>query len=154
MFDIDDPGNDGEALLYNVVYCSRAAPQIDAAAVARIVATAQQHNARQGITGMLVYGGGIFFQWLEGPRDSVTRLMARLHTDPRHHHVVELTAAEEVRERMFPEWHMEQVSADDIRGVLVDALTDAQDPPHAAALPLPLPLHELDGGQLQGLRPS
>ena len=147
--DADDV--DGSALLYNVVYCSRASAEMNGDAVARIVATAQRHNADQHITGMLVYGSGVFFQWLEGPRDNVLRLMARLQTDPRHHHMVELTAAEEVRERMFPTWDMERVTADDIRGVLMDALGEADDPQHQAALRLLL--NELDSGQLHGLVP-
>lgn len=51
-------------LLYNVVYCSRATPGVDDAAVAKIIATSRRWNPAQGITGMLVFGSGIFFQWL------------------------------------------------------------------------------------------
>jgi Sensors of blue-light using FAD len=136
-------------LLYNLVYCSRAAAGVDDAAVDRIIASSRRHNPARGITGLLVFGGGIFFQWLEGPRDNITELMATLKTDPRHENVVALSTTEEVRERLFPEWDMELVTATDIRDVLLDAMGDAKDAQHAAALGLLL--EQLDSGQLSGL---
>jgi Sensors of blue-light using FAD len=136
-------------LLYNLVYCSRAAAGVDDAAVDRIIASSRRHNPARGITGLLVFGGGIFFQWLEGPRDNITELMATLKTDPRHENVVLLNTTEEVRERLFPEWDMELVTATDIRDVLLDAMGDAKDAQHAEALRVLL--QQLDSGQLSGL---
>ncbi|MCK7493892.1 MAG: BLUF domain-containing protein [Comamonadaceae bacterium] len=75
--------------------------------VDRIIESSRRRNPEQGITGMLVFGSGIFFQWLEGPRDNVTQLMAVLRADPRHENVVQLSEIEEVRERLFPDWDME-----------------------------------------------
>jgi len=133
----DEPvGEHDLPLLYNLVYCSRAAAEVDDAAVAHILAAARRHNPRQGITGLLVAGGGIFFQWLEGPQSSVKQLMARLHADPRHSDIVTLTETEEVRERLFPEWDMELVSGADIRAVLEDALETTADSYNAQALRL------------------
>ena len=133
-------------VLYNLVYCSRATTGVDAAAVDRIIESARRWNPAQGITGLLVFGNGIFFQWLEGPRHSVLELMARLKTDPRHESVVQLSATEEVRERLFPDWDMELVTATDIRDVLVDALDHAKQEENAASLRLLL--EQLDSGQL------
>ena len=139
-------------LLYNLVYCSRATAGVDDAAVERIIAASRRHNPARGITGLLVFGGGIFFQWLEGPRDNVMELMATLKTDPRHESVVSLSTTEEVRERLFPDWDMELVTATDIRDVLLDALNDASDAKHAEALGMLL--EQLDSGQLSGLGSS
>ena len=146
----DEPGF-GHAVpsLYNVVYCSRATAGVDDAEVERIIATARRCNPEHGITGMLVFGSGIFFQWLEGPRHSVTALMALLRDDPRHENVIELSEVEEVRERLFPDWDMELVSGDHIREVLQDAQDSASDPKNAQALGHLLA--ELDSGQLSGL---
>ncbi len=143
----DEPGS-GHAFapLYNMVYCSRATAGVDTTAVDNIIATARRLNPAAGITGLLVYGNGIFFQWLEGPRHSVQELMAKLKLDPRHENVVTLSATEEVRERLFPDWDMELVTAVDIRDVLVDAMDQAKDPQNAAALNLLLA--ELDSGRL------
>ena len=136
-------------LLHNAVYCSRAAAGVDDAAVAKIIEVSRRCNPAQGITGLLVFGSGIFFQWLEGPRDNVMQLMARITTDNRHEQVVYLAAGEEVRERMFPDWDMELVTGDDIRDVLTDALDNAKDPKNAEVLRLLLT--QLDAGQLSTL---
>jgi len=120
--------------LYNIVYCSRAVAGIDEAAVDAIVQVAQRHNARHGITGLLVFGSGMFFQWLEGPRTSVRQLMANIQADPRHDSVVVLSETEEVRERLFPDWAMERVTPDHIREVLQDAQDSAGDARSAEAL--------------------
>jgi Sensors of blue-light using FAD len=136
-------------LLYNVVYCSRATAGVDDAAVARIIESSRRGNPARGITGLLVFGSGIFFQWLEGPRDTVTELMEILKTDPRHENVVSLTESEEVRERLFPEWDMELVTTENIRDVLQDALETTQNAKSAAVLGTLLA--QLDSGQLEGL---
>ena len=135
--------------LYNVVYCSRATAVVDDAEVARIITTARRCNPEHGITGMLVFGSGIFFQWLEGPRDNVTALMSLLRTDRRHESIILLSETEEVRERLFPDWDMELVSGDHIREVLLDAQASAGDPQHEQALGRLLA--ELDSGHLSGL---
>jgi Sensors of blue-light using FAD len=146
----DEPGF-GLALpaLYNVVYCSRATAGVDDAEVERIIATARRCNAEHGITGMLVFGSGIFFQWLEGPRGNVTSLMALLRSDRRHENIILLSEVEEVRERLFPDWDMELVTGDHIREVLQDAQDNASDPKNAQALGRLLA--ELDSGQLSSL---
>jgi len=136
-------------LLYNLVYCSRAATGVGEADVARIIESARHWNPVYGITGLLVFGGGIFFQWLEGPRENVLRLMTILKADPRHESVVSLSEGEEVRERLFPDWDMERVTPDHIRDVLEDALASAEDPRNAVALRMLL--EHLDSGQLSQL---
>ncbi len=132
----DDEIHGGFALpaLYNWVYCSRSAAGIDDAAVAGIIEASQRNNSRHGITGLLVFGSGIFFQWLEGPRDNIMHLRNAISTDARHDTIVTLSENEEVRERLFPEWDMELVTDSDIRDVLSDALESAEDPKNADAL--------------------
>ena len=131
----DEPGfSPGSPMLYNLVYCSRAAPGVDAAVVDKIIATARRANPLHGVTGMLVFGSGIFFQWLEGPRSAVQRLMGLIKADPRHLQVVMLSETEESRERLFPTWDMELVEPDHIRDVLSDAIDSAEDENNAAAL--------------------
>jgi hypothetical protein len=130
----DEPREGSETLLHNIVYCSRAAPGVTDADVQAIIATARRYNPAHGVTGLLVYGGDIFFQWLEGPKESIVGLMHKIRHDKRHNTVVELAVNEEVRERMFPTWDMELVQPDDIREVLQDALRDAKAAVHAKAL--------------------
>ncbi len=120
--------------LHTFVYCSRAADRVDDAEVNRLIEAAQRHNRTCGITGVLVFGSGVFFQWIEGPEAAVRKLMASLHSDPRHYDIVALDQSEEKRERLYPNWQMERVSAEDIHEVLQDALENAEDENNIAAL--------------------
>ena len=130
-----DPDEDAAApILYTFVYCSRAADGVDDAEVDRLIAAAQAHNRDHGITGVLTFGSGVFFQWIEGPTAEVTKLVANLHGDPRHYDIVTLDQSEEQRDRLYPDWQMERVAADDIREVLHDALDTAEDDRDIGAL--------------------
>ena len=132
----DEPmsGSMHPPLLYHLAYCSRASAGVDEATVGQIAQAAQRWNPAHGITGLLVFGGGLFFQWLEGPREALLRLLAALQRDARHADLVLLGEAEEARERMFPDWAMERVAADDIREVLADAQQAATDARSAQTL--------------------
>ena len=118
------------------MYCSRATSGVDQAVVDAIITTAHRRNPLLGITGLLVIGSGIFFQWIEGPRAEVLGLMDLIKADPRHETVVVLSTSEEVRERIFPNWDMELVNTNDIRDVLTDALDTATDKKNISALML------------------
>jgi len=83
---------------------------------------------------VLVFGSGVFFQWIEGPPAEVQSLIANLHSDTRHYDIVTLDQSVEKRERLYPNWEMERVDADDIRAVLEDALESAEDQNNIAAL--------------------
>ena len=142
---------DDEALpaLLHFAYCSRAAEGVDEAAVGRIVESAQRHNRACGITGVLMFNRGVFFQWIEGPVDQVERLIANLHGDPRHFDIVSLSQSEDKRERLYPNWEMERVEAADIREVLQDALDSTEDKNNIAVLKRIL--HQLGSGSLDSL---
>lgn len=137
----DEPGFAGRhdlepdaIMLETFVYCSRAAEGVDAAEVTRLVEFSQTRNVARQITGVLVFGSGVFFQWVEGPPAEVRALIENLHADSRHNDIVTLDRSVELRERLYPHWEMEQVEADDIRDVLEDALETAEDPGNIAAL--------------------
>jgi hypothetical protein len=137
----DEPGFAGRhdlepeaIMLETFVYCSRAAEGMDAAEVSRLVEFSQTRNVARQITGVLVFGSGVFFQWVEGPPAEVRALIENLHGDSRHHDIVTLDRNVELRERLYPHWEMEQVEADDIREVLEDALESAEDQSNIAAL--------------------
>ena len=133
-FPSDPDDNATAATLYTFVYCSRAAESVDDAEVNRLIERSQRHNLTCGITGVLVFGSGVFFQWIEGPAVEVRKLMASLHGDPRHYDIVSLDQNEQKRERLYPNWQMERVGADDIREVLQDALESAEDEDNIATL--------------------
>ena len=123
----NDEGQSTQSI-HHIVYCSKAVHHMDKEALEKIITTARHHNPRIGVTGLLVFGSGIFFQWLEGPKDNLTSLFEMISADPRHSNVVLLTKEDEFRERLFPNWDMELVAAEDISAVLEDAMHEASDP--------------------------
>ena len=137
----DEPGFPREAdlefpeiALETFVYCSRASEGVGDVEVDRLIEFSQRRNAARGITGVLVFSSGVFFQWVEGPPAEVQNLIASLHGDSRHHDIVELDRSVDHRERLYPQWEMERVEADDLRAVLRDALGSTEDENNVAAL--------------------
>jgi hypothetical protein len=133
----DEPqGASNESLLFNLVYCSQASEGVENADVDTIIATSRRRNPVLGITGVLVFGGGVFFQWIEGPKAEVMGLVKLIEADPRHELFVILSTDEEVRERIFPTWDMELVGPENIQEVLQDAIETARDQKSVDALQL------------------
>jgi hypothetical protein len=109
---------------------------VGSADVDSIIATSRRRNRIQRITGVLVFGSGVFFQWIEGPKAEVMSLVKMIEADDRHEMMVTLSTDEEIRERIFPTWDMELVDAEDIQEVLQDALQTTQDERSIVALQL------------------
>ncbi len=91
-------------MLVRLLYASRAA-DTSQNAVEGICNSARQHNADNGVTGVLVYGGGMFMQALEGGREIVSDLYGVIQRDSRHKDVI-LLHFEEITERRFGGWTM------------------------------------------------
>jgi hypothetical protein len=94
-------------MLVRLLYASRV---VDAqpGVIESILAQSRQFNPSTGITGILVYGGGIFLQAIEGGREAVSELYGHIQKDARHKDVV-LLHYEEISERRFGGWTMGQV---------------------------------------------
>ena len=91
-------------MLVRLLYASRAVDP-SPAVVNSILASARQHNQANGVTGILVYGGGIFMQAIEGGRQAISDLYGTIQRDTRHQDVV-LLHYEEIVERRFSAWTM------------------------------------------------
>lgn len=65
----------------------------------------RDNNERLGLTGALVYGDGQFMQVIEGDKQAVTALYARIAADPRHQGVFKM-ADKTITERTFHNWSM------------------------------------------------
>ncbi len=96
--------------------------------VNRILVYSRRNNRRREVGGVLHYGSGFFFQYLEGPADTVDCLYARICRDPRHERVERLTRRP-IRNRRFRDWSMKFVA---IESVVDEVMTrhglDAFDP--------------------------
>lgn len=91
---------------------------MDMAAIDALALEAQQNNDRDGITGILVATGELFFQIIEGPDALVDALFSRIASDSRHRQVMILSVEQGELTRLCPDWAMRKVdlSAASIQG--------------------------------------
>jgi len=73
--------------LSQIIYASAAEKQYSATELTEILNNAREHNDSKGISGILVYRKGSFLQVLEGPKDELDVLYARIVKDPRHSNI-------------------------------------------------------------------
>ncbi len=92
-------------MLRQVVYISSATQHFSAEALEELLARARANNERSGITGILLYHDLSFLQIIEGTRDDVDRLLARIKRDPSHSSM-RIVQDERVSERDFKSWAM------------------------------------------------
>jgi hypothetical protein len=92
-------------VLAKLVYRSRAVQPLSPVQLQQLAVEAQSRNRIESITGVVLYDDSRFFQWLEGPAESLDRIMRSIRRDPRHTdiEVLENHAAEG---RLFSEWNM------------------------------------------------
>jgi hypothetical protein len=76
--------------MLSVIYISVADPGLTVADVAALVESAQRCNARDELTGALIYNGQNFMQLLEGPVAKVEACLARIRADRRHNGMIEI----------------------------------------------------------------
>ena len=70
--------------LFQYFYVSQLAEDASAATVPAILSKVRHGNAMHGITGVLVFDGQSFVQYLEGPTGILQGLMDRIAADTRH----------------------------------------------------------------------
>jgi hypothetical protein len=109
-----------------LVYVSKAAPAEPAKRrliVRNILTQAQHLNARDDITGLLIFNDDYFAQALEGPRDAVEQTFGRIARDERHA-LPTVVLRQSVEVRAFSRWTMcaRQLSALDNQ--ILDRLND------------------------------
>lgn len=92
--------------MIRLLYFSEAVSTISSGQISDIVESARQNNKSNNITGILVTGGNVFLQILEGPTQGVLSLYLKIAQDPRHCEV-EIMRVTPIVERLFPDWSME-----------------------------------------------
>jgi len=91
--------------LVHCVYSSASSIDFTQDEIIALLEKARGNNVKLGITGMLLYDNGSFFQVLEGNPDTVTALLKIIQKDSRHSQVVKIIY-EEIEARDFSEWTM------------------------------------------------
>ena len=70
--------------MHKLLYVSSTARDFPQAQLREILAVSRANNAPLGVTGMLLYIDGGFLQVMEGERDTLQRLYAKIADDKRH----------------------------------------------------------------------
>ncbi|MDA8791792.1 BLUF domain-containing protein [Bacteriovoracaceae bacterium] len=94
--------------MFQLVYLSFASPKFnnqEDKGLQEILNVANPNNESIGVTGMLLYKGGVFMQLLEGNKNVVLNLFGRIGTDLRHEGI-KILVKQEVEGRLFTDWTM------------------------------------------------
>jgi hypothetical protein len=91
--------------MFRLLYISRATSGTTHEQVQDIQKAALRNNPAAGITGVLVHGGGLFMQVLEGPEPAVLRMYVKI-LDDRRHGDCEILHISPAKDRVFQKWSM------------------------------------------------
>ena len=91
--------------MYQLNYRSTSRPGLGLDDLDAILETANMVNQARDITGCLIYHDNSFVQILEGSKQDVLHVYAKIKADERHHSV-NLLWENEVNTRYFEEWNM------------------------------------------------
>jgi hypothetical protein len=108
-----------ESPLVHLVYVSTATRSFGSDELTALLNHSRANNERLGITGVLLYKEGCFFQEFEGPQDAVRALYEKVARDPRHTAVTKIIH-EAIPRRLFS-WTMgfSDLSIDDLTHIVV-----------------------------------
>lgn len=107
--------------LDQILYCSLMSQQMSDQEVAQLSEMAASLNRMDHITGMLMHADGVFVQLIEGPREAVNHLWARILHDKRHMGVVQLYHRREVESRVCEGWGMQLVDRAAVQAMIHEA---------------------------------
>ncbi|PSC06882.1 blue light sensor protein [Alsobacter soli] len=135
----------------------RIPPQDGFKAIKQILQASIRNNARDGVTGYMVFDDRVFAQILEGEEAVVARTYARIGADPRHGDLILLDRTTEPR-RAFPNWAMgATLWLDDLKEVMARQGMSSLEPDRLGprgVLAVALALHAREVARQPGLRPS
>lgn len=100
--------------MIRLLYISHAAPMISDEQVQDILLSSRRNNSASNITGILIHGGGLFMQVLEGPEQDVLRKYVKILDDPRHSDA-QILYISPANDRIFEKWSMGGIESDPLQ---------------------------------------
>ena len=99
-------------------YISSAARPMDNEQLLGLLSHCLTYNSTHDITGMLLFGDGIFLQALEGQDEAVLSLYDKIEKDERHRDV-KILHRNVIQERQYSEWSMgfQRLSGEDLHAI-------------------------------------
>lgn len=104
------PSQSSSTTLYCMAYVSEISSKalISSSALNDIAQVSIDNNKKNKITGILCYGDGYFFQYVEGSEHALTELKNKLLVDPRHQQI-RILAFDRIDERLFEKWSLQSL---------------------------------------------
>ncbi len=100
-----------------LVYVSSAIYSLNYDEIDHLLTRARERNDKHGITGVLLYIGGNFMQYIEGPTKELDLIYQIIKNDPLHTGLIQLYRSP-IEQREFDSWAMAYCTKD--RTVLVE----------------------------------
>ena len=94
-----------ESQLESIVYVSSAIRLLSLEEIAHLLARARERNKEYGVTGVLLYIGGNFMQYIEGPGEGLDVIYKIIREDKLHSGII-LVSREDIKSRQFDDWSM------------------------------------------------
>lgn len=91
--------------LVHAMFMSRLAPETSGTGITEILREVRPDHQRMRITGILIFDGDNFCQYIEGPRKAVTQSLSRFRGDKRHIDL-RLLSEGEAAQRRFEDWSL------------------------------------------------
>ena len=113
--------------LFTMIYVSCASTKVTGHSLRDIADNSATRNSRIGVTGLLLYGSGNYFQIVEGGETAVKGLYRRIAQDSRHHNLRVLFESP-ISDRIFPQWQMGQLNLDEPGITPADYWTELEQP--------------------------
>lgn len=104
--------------LVHLIYASAATEHFTKEKLNDLLKKIRSKNEKLGVTGMLLYHQGSFFQVLEGDEETLEALYTIISDDKRHNNIVKLLSGP-IQERAFSDWSMgyANVSEEDLKKI-------------------------------------
>lgn len=91
--------------MFYLIYVSSATKRMNNEELLALQQEASDNNKRLNVTGVFLYQDGTFMQMLEGEKNTVLDLYAKIQTDNRHKGVITMLEGD-IEERNFHDWSM------------------------------------------------
>lgn len=99
-----------QAAVYRILYHSLLSAPSHIHGIANISKVAREYTQKAGITGLLMFDGERFCEYLEGSLGPMQALLARIRTDVRHTQMQVLYESHGPQARLFAQWSMAYVT--------------------------------------------
>ena len=94
-----------ESDLESIVYVSSATRLLSLDEIQHLLSRSRDRNLQHGVTGVLLYVGGNFMQYIEGPAAGLNVIYRIIQQDELHSGIIEVSR-EAVEQRQFGDWSM------------------------------------------------